>query len=191
MDHQEQAIVKGLRDGDNWAYKRLYDDHYVMLCKIAFAFLKDDFLSQTIVDDLIIHIYEKRETIIITTSLRSYLVRSVRNRCMNHLQLKHEKKVVNFSDMNVSDDWLFSISEPNDPLATVLEDELEQKIHHAIEQLPDECRRVFEKSRFEDKKYETIAAEMNISVNTVKYHIKNALSQLRKDLDDSYQTKPK
>ena len=184
MNHQEQAVVKGLRDGENWAYKRLYDDHYVMLCKVAFAYLKDDFLSQTIVEDLMIHIYEKRDTIIITTSLSSYLVRSVRNRCVNYLQSKHEKTVVNFSDTNVPDDWLLSISDPNDdPLATVLENELEQSIRQAIEQLPDECRKVFVKSRFEDKKYETIAAEMNISVNTVKYHIKNALSQLRKDFD--------
>ena len=33
-------------------------------------------------------------------------------------------------------------------------------------------------------KYEEIAAQMGISVNTVKYHIKNALSRLRVDLKD-------
>jgi len=41
---------------------------------------------------------------------------------------------------------------------------------------------VFEKSRFENMKYQEIAIFLNISVNTVKYHIKNALSKLNTDL---------
>ncbi|HBK29562.1 MAG TPA: hypothetical protein DDZ04_07435, partial [Parabacteroides sp.] len=44
------------------------------------------------------------------------------------------------------------------------------------------CRHVFLKSRFEHKKNDEIAAELGISVNTVKYHIKRALSVLRQDL---------
>ena len=140
-------------------------------------------MAQTLVDDLIIYIYEKRETLIITISLRSYLVRAVRNRCLNYLQLKSEKRFVNFSAIEHPDNQLFSIADPNEnPLATLIEDELEKEIHLAIERLPDECRTVFVKSRFEEKKYEDIAAELNISVNTVKYHIKNALANLRKDL---------
>lgn len=40
----------------------------------------------------------------------------------------------------------------------------------------------FEKSRFEEKKYEEISQELGISINTVKYHIKNALSFLQTEL---------
>ena len=60
--------------------------------------------------------------------------------------------------------------------------ELEEEIHHAIRNLPEVCRKVFIKSRFEGKKYEEIATELNISVNTVKYHIKSALSSLHSEL---------
>ena len=63
-----------------------------------------------------------------------------------------------------------------------LERELEHEIHHSIAALPAECRQVFLKSRFEIKKYEEIAAELGISVNTVKYHIKNALARLHDSL---------
>jgi RNA polymerase sigma-70 factor (ECF subfamily) len=185
MNEQEQAIIRGLKNGENWAYKHIYDRHYLVLYNIAFTFLKDDFVAKTLVDDLIIHLYEKRESINITTSLRAYLVRSVRNSCLNHLRMKHEKQEINFSETDVSDDWMFSVSNTDaveNPLAILLEKELEQEITQAIERLPDECRAVFEKSRFEGKKHEMIAAELNISVNTVKYHIKNALLRLRKDL---------
>lgn len=64
------------------------------------------------------------------------------------------------------------------PLGSLLERELEYEIYRAIDELPEECRQVFRKSRFEGKKYEEISQETGISINTVKYHIKNALATL-------------
>lgn len=58
----------------------------------------------------------------------------------------------------------------NYPLGILLERELEHEIRMAIDKLPVECRCVFEKSRFEEKKYEEISQELGISINTVKYH---------------------
>ena len=72
----------------------------------------------------------------------------------------------------------------NHPLGTLLEQELEDELLRGIEDLPPECRTVFKKSRFEQKKYEEIASELGISVNTVKYHIKNALAFLQKRMDN-------
>ena len=184
MSYSDAEIISGLRQGYNWAYKQLYDHHYVGLCKVAFTFLGDDFLAQTIVDDLIVNLYEKRASLTISSSLRAYLIRSVKNRCLNHLQLKRETQEVSFSTMDTFNEWLLISFDANDyPFTKLIEKELEQKINESIERLPPECKAVFKKSRFEDKKYEEIAAEMNISVNTVKYHIKNALQILRKDLD--------
>jgi RNA polymerase sigma-70 factor (ECF subfamily) len=183
MNNDEYKIIKGIKQGENWAYRHLYDHHYVLLCKIAISFLHDVFLAQTIVDDLIINLYEKRETLHITTSLRAYLVRSLRNNCISYLQSEQKKKVINFSSLNCSENWLTTIADFDDyPFATLLEQELEQEINSSVGRLPDVCRVAFEKSRFEGKNYEIIAMEMNISINTVKYHIKNALLHLRKDL---------
>ena len=74
--------------------------------------------------------------------------------------------------------------EDNHPLGTLLEQELEEKLLKCIEELPKECRAVFKKSRFEQKKYEEIADELKISVNTVKYHIKNALASIQLHMGD-------
>ena len=68
------------------------------------------------------------------------------------------------------------------PLGRLLEKELEGEIMKAIARLPEDCRRVFRLSRFEEKKYSEIADELGISVNTVKYHIKRALALLHEDL---------
>ncbi len=180
MNDDDLIVINGLKHGDNWSYKYLYDHYYILLCKIAYTFLQDDFLAQTIVNDLIIHIYEKRDTLVINASLRAYLIRAVRNRCINYLQSEYIKKETSLSTISSVDTNLSSgIEDTDHPLATLLGYELEKILQQALEQLSPECRSVFEKSRYEDKTYETIASEMKISINTVKYHIKNALSHLR------------
>lgn len=180
---EELQLIQSLKRGDNQAYKYIYDHQYVLLCKIAYEFLKDDFLAQTIVDDVIFHLWEIRETVDITSSLRSYLVRAVRNRCINHLNLEREKREIRFSALDRQNEWINSVFPSDDyPLAKLLENELEQEIKNAIERLPDECKAVFQKSRFEEKRYEEIASELGISINTVKYHIKSAISRLNADL---------
>lgn len=183
MENTEKLIVEQLKHGNEDAYKYIYDHHYVLLCHVANQYLKDNFLSETIVGDVIFHLWEIRETLNITISVRSYLMKAVRNRCMDYLKSDHEKKEISFSVLvaeEMSEEKY--LQSDNYPLGTLLERELENEIRVAIDKLPIECRCVFEKSRFEEKKYEEIAAELNISVNTVKYHIKNALSFLQTEL---------
>lgn len=179
----ERLIIEQLKQGDEEAYKYLYRNYYAQLCHVAHAYVGDDFLSEVLVGDVIFHLWEVRETLSIQTSLRSYLVRAVRNRCLDYLSSKREKRETAFSALGeaeqergrylISDDY---------PLGTLLERELESEIRRAVRSLPEECLRIFLKSRIEGKKYEEIAMEFGISVNTVKYHIKNALSTLHAQL---------
>lgn len=183
MEHTERLIVDQLKRGNEEAYKYIYDHHYVLLCHVANQYVRDTFLAETIVGDVIFHLWEIRDSLNITISIRSYLIRAVRNRCLDYVNSEHEKREVSFSVL-VPQDMPEEryLQSDNYPLGTLLERELENEIRIAIRKLPAECRRVFEKSRFEEKKYEEIATELNISINTVKYHIKNALALLQKEL---------
>ena len=64
----------------------------------------------------------------------------------------------------------------------LLQNELEDTLLKAIEELPNECKTVFKMSRFDGKKHSEIAEELGISINTVKYHTKNALRILADSL---------
>ena len=183
MEHTETLIVEQLKTGNEDAYQYIYDRHYALLCHVANGYVKDQFLAETIVGDTIFHLCEIRETLEIFVSIRSYLLRAVRNRCINYLNSEWEKREIAFSSLmpdEITDDKM-TISDSH-PLGTLLERELEEEIYKAIDKLPNECRRVFDKSRFEGKSYEEISQELGISVNTVKYHIKNALASLQTNL---------
>lgn len=186
----EEVIIKKLREGDEQAFRYLYDHHYVLLCRFANQLLNDPSLAEEVVDDVIFNLWEHRKELEITHSIRAYLMRAVRNRCLNELQSANRRTILHFSSFLTPEnleiiDLLFA--EESHPLGCLLEHELEQEITRCIDELPSECRTVFKKSRFEHKKYEEIATELGISINTVKYHIKNALAILQKRLNNYLQ----
>lgn len=179
----EKQLIENLRRGDESAFRCIYDRYYESLCRFADLFLHDAALAEEIVDDVIFYLWEHRTEVEIAYSLRAYLMRSVRNRCLNELNSLSRREELRFSSFSLPENTEFLDSlfiEKEHPLGYLLEQELEDELLRGIEALPEECRTVFKKSRFEQKKYEEIAQELNISVNTVKYHIKNALAFLQK-----------
>ncbi|GAB3414237.1 RNA polymerase sigma-70 factor [Niabella aquatica] len=187
MDHNEEIIIRQLKEGSERAYKYLYDNYYATLCHTANGYLQDHYQSELIVGDLIFHLWEIRESLQIETSLLGYLISAVRNRCINYLsssRMKHEVPVSYLVQREVAGLEISDHATPKDyVLNMLLEKELDGELKYAISFLPHECKNVFIKSRFENKKYEDIAQELNISVNTVKYHMKNALRLLRERLE--------
>ncbi len=83
---KDTLIIEHLRRGDEEAFKYIYERHYVLLCRFANQILNDAALSEEVVDDAIFYLWEHRREIEITYSVRAYLMRAVRNRCLNELQ---------------------------------------------------------------------------------------------------------
>ena len=94
MEITERIIIEQLKRGNEEAYKYLYRHHYALLCHIAREYVGDDFLAETLVGDVIFHLWEIHEALDIQVSLRSYLVRAVRNHCMDYLSSKKERTEV-------------------------------------------------------------------------------------------------
>ncbi|WP_289007532.1 RNA polymerase sigma-70 factor [uncultured Parabacteroides sp.] len=184
MEIHETELIDGLRSGESKAYRTLFDNYYHLLFRIACQYVRDDTVADTIVGDVLSHIWETRTSLRITSSLQAYLVCCVRNYALNY-----QKKI--FADREISlDDYeeypeailqgLFLSDEY--PLGHLLEKELNEQILQEIDKLPRETRQVFICSRIEELGYNEIADKVGISVNTVKYHIKQALATLRSSM---------
>lgn len=175
---EEEAIIL-LKVRDEKAFRFIYDSYYIGLCRLARGYLRDAYLSESLVEDTICSIWENYDRIEIKTSLKSYLYRSVTNKCINYLQLEFVKREASCTTEDILTLGKLWTIKDNSPLEQLLMDELEEKIKEAIENLPENTKEVFCLSRYEDKKYEEIASMLNISVDMVKYHIKKALQLLR------------
>jgi len=172
-----------LEAGDLKAFEMLYNKQYKSLCHFAQRFVFDLDTAREIVQEVFVHIWEKRASIPDKVSLETYLYTSVRNKCLDylkHLNIKHEYERMRFREIQeVGNSTNNAINFPLDGLITA---ELEQAIKIAIENLPEKCREVFELSRHGDLKYREIAEKLSISVKTVETQMSRAIHALKKEL---------
>ena len=181
----DENLIEGLRLGDEQAYKSLYKLHYKVLCAFANTYVKDYFVAETLVSDIIFNIWEKRDSLIINQSLRAYLMKAVKNSSINYLDHLERQNNLRQSVSQQMEKREESFHEQDYyPMSSLLEKELEGKIMQSVSSLPEFTREIFEMSRHDGLKYEEIAARKNITIDIVKYHIRLSLNQLRHDLRD-------
>ncbi len=178
MDLLEQQVFTALRQGNESAFEMLFKTYYKPLCNYAYSFLNDRDEAEEVVQAAFIGVWDKRHSIEIQTSMKSYLYRMVRNACLNVIKHVKVKKAHANYQMAGGEPVHEEVSQ------SVLSSELEEKIHSATKTLPEQCRIVFQLSRFEKLKYSEIAEQLDISVKTVENHMGKALKIMRAQLKD-------
>lgn len=180
----ECNLIQGIKQGDNNAYKFLFERYYPILCQIAYEFVNDDFISRSIVSDVFFKLWERRDAVLIEKSIQRYLIKSVKNACLDYLDTNAYKK--EHSCSRELRDLLFeTIADENiTPLEHLNSKELEMRINALLSSLSEETRNVFILNRFHDLSYSLISDKLGISINTVKYHMKKALAFFQANLQD-------
>jgi len=173
---EERFLLPAMQQGDLKAYGVLFRRYYPMLCAYAAKFveLKD---AEEIVQDVMLWLWENRETQTFETSLSQYLFRTVYHRAIN-LIVRHQSRL--------RADTLFY-----ENMQKMLQDtdfyqleELQKRIREAVDALPPAYREAFVMHRFDNKSYKEIAEILQVSPKTVDYRIQQALKQLRVTLKD-------
>ncbi len=176
MDTNEKQLLEGVRAGDPSAFQLIFNEYYAVLTVFARNFLNDLDMAKEVVQDLFVQLYEKRETLSIQTSLKSYLYQSVRNSCLN--KIKQDK-----THQKHHEELMKSSRDEADLSDHIEKAELEQKIYHIVSRFPPKCRQIFLMSRQEDLSNSEIAIKLNISIRTVETQISKALKTLRDNID--------
>ena len=162
-------------------FEAVYNMYYKGLCNYAETITKEKSMAEDAVSEVFLKMWEARDSIIIKGSLKAYLFRSVYNQCIN--MIKHvnvQNKYRGFFNHHLP----LNHYDTHYPLSYVIENEINDILNKSIEELPYKCRKIFTMSRIDGMKHEEIANELNISVNTVRTHIRRALEKLRNELKD-------
>jgi RNA polymerase sigma-70 factor, ECF subfamily len=177
MNRQDDEVLfSRIQKGDKKAFEALFRAYYPFLCQYATRMIKDLPEAEEIVQGLFTGLWEKRTRIDIKTSVKNYLFRSVKNRCLNTLNRNHLKNEFLRKSMTESE----PVSEEN------YESEfgLLLKIEESISSLPEKRQEIFRLNREEGLKYREIADRLNISLKTVESQMGLALKALREKLKD-------
>ena len=175
MNQENKDIIEGLQQDSQQAMKRVFDLYYKSLCLYAMRYVTSTPVAEEIVSDVMCKIWQNRHTGYRAETFREYLYTATRNTALNHLKQQQNRK-------NLSDEWAEQLRNElieETPLDAMITKELQSKLNSLMNALPEQSRKVFMMSRVEDMTYDEIAAQMDISPNTVKYHITTALQKLR------------
>lgn len=169
-------LFKRVIEDDYNAFEQIFKSTYKSLCAYANRVVKSHELAEEVVDDVFCNLWRNRKKILITTSFKSYLLASVRNKSLDCLRkLKHEKNTMLESAATVP-------CKQSIAYETMFFEELHARINDAIQGLPKQCRTIFLMSRDQDLKYKEIAELLHISIKTVDTQMGRALKYLRKTI---------
>lgn len=185
MTGQDSYLWHQVQQNDENAFEVIFRKHFVPLCNYAIGLIGNKSIAEDITEDCFVKLWQQRNTITIDTSLKAYLYRFVRNRCINFME--HEMvqdKYLKRKRYILYDKELHEPIYPDQPDQNLVSCELENEIEKALDTLPEQCRKIFELNRFDGLKYKEIAKKLNISITTVKTQMSRALTKMRLQLKD-------
>ena len=140
QDHSEGYLITGLRNGDEKAFKIIFDAFYRPLTLFAIKYLGDIDEAKEVVQELFVRLWSRHETLEIRFSLKMYLYQSTRNACVNYLETNKvaQRRRQQFNPTILTTD---------DPLENLIAAEQEESLMRAIDNLPKKCRNIFVLSR--------------------------------------------
>ena len=167
------------------SFNEIYTSYYKKSFFFAKSYVHNDLAAEDIASESLIKLWEKLKTEKIDY-IEPLLLTILKNKALDYL--KHEEvKRTAFESMV---DWhqqelsiRISTLESCDP-NEIFSDEVESIIRETLKLLPEQTRRIFLLSRFENKSNKEIAEQMGISIKGVEYHISKALKALRITLKD-------
>ena len=158
--------------------ERLFKLHYRAMYRLASILLHDDDESKDIVHDVFAQLLAQQVELQEATA-QSYLLLSVRNRCMNVIR--------NHKIHEQVQRYLLSTSELEYTSPEDFEHEIEVLKVGINELFPPICREVIHLHFAEGLSFREIAARLNVSETTIYKHLRNALDQLRQTLKNAEQ----
>lgn len=165
-----KVTLQEIQNKNHFVFKRLFEELYPELVMYANEYLFDTGSSEDVVQEVFVYLWEKSNKIDLRTNLRGYLFTMVRNRCLNLLKAI---KVTDISkileaqaafDIDNKPDWF-----PEDEKRILYE-----QVVNVIENLPKKMRAIVKLRFIDNYRYNEIAAELGVSVNTVKTQLKRA-----------------
>jgi RNA polymerase sigma-70 factor (family 1) len=177
----DAEALQRMADGDMSAYRFLFDQHFSDLCNFLMIYLHSKELSEEIALEIFTFIWEKRKTLHIKATFKSFLFSSAKNKAIS--LYRKEQKI-----MFTSIDFVQPIFRDDSSSQQLMENnELREIINKAINKLPEKSKQIYLLAWEENLSHKEIAEQLGITPKTVENHVGIALRKLRESLNPYYQ----
>lgn len=173
----DSELISGLKLDQKVAFDKIYKTYWADLYSFARKRVGSEEDAKDILQDLFVAVWTKRETLSITLSLKAYLFTALRHRIINHYNSK-STEIEYLAILAKMEQFNESTEE------YVAENEINTIIDESLNRMPFKMREIFELSRFKGYSAKEIANQLQLSEQTVRNQISNALKYLKVGLVD-------
>ncbi|WP_293311796.1 RNA polymerase sigma factor [Pedobacter sp. UBA5917] len=170
----DQQLLEECSRDNLKAFNVLFDRYFTKLYRYALGYVNDECFAEEAMMDLMMWIWEKRHSLNIQGEFKHYIFRAAKNATIKAIR----KKAIQSAPIESIENHISFTSHTADH--AILTSELEQCYQNELDLLSPQRKIVFQLSREEELSHAEIADNLDISINTVKNHIKFSLNHFRK-----------
>lgn len=179
--HTEIELLAQVSQGDEKAFRYLFDSYYEKLYHYIFGIIKSKQVAEELVMDVFLKIWMGRDIIPQIHNFSAFLFRVAHNKSIDFLRaVARDPK---FHDLLWENIQMANNTAADSPM---LVKEYEDKLREAISLLPPQRKRVYQLSREQDMTHDQIASQLNLSKNTINNHIVEAQRFIRTYLSKNF-----
>jgi len=173
--YDEKELLLRSAGGDEKAFAEIYHFYYRKVFSLAFKYTKSNVLAEDALQEVFSKLWMQNEKLAAITHFKAYLYTITRNHLFNVLRkISREQLLVN-ELMNVP------LNQPS-VVDEITRKQLLEKLHNAVKKLSPRQRQVFELGKLQGVKHEEIAKQMNLSRESVKKYMMDAVKAVKTHL---------
>ncbi len=177
----EKELLTQVSEGDEKAFRNLFESYYEKLYQYIFGFIKSKQVSEELVMDVFLKIWLGRDIIPQIHSFNAFLFRVAHNKSIDFLRsVARDPK---FQDLLWENIQLVNNTTAD---SSILVQEYQNKLREAVSLLPPQRKKVYQLSREQDMTHDQIAVQLNLSRNTINNHIVEAQRFIRTYLSKNF-----
>ncbi|TKG92297.1 RNA polymerase sigma-70 factor [Puteibacter caeruleilacunae] len=174
---KEAILIKDIHSGDRQAFKQIFNLFYARMVAFGKKFIQSQQDAEDITQEAFLILWEKKKDFDTLESIKAFLYLTIRNKALNII--KHHKIEQDFESQD-------KLSKEGEVfyMNSLIQEETKALFYEALSKLPEKTQQVIRLS-MEGLKNPEIAEQLDISVNTVKFHKSNAFKTLREQLKEN------
>ncbi|MXN92341.1 RNA polymerase sigma-70 factor [Flavobacterium sp. Sd200] len=166
-------LIEQIKNDDEGAFTVIYKKNWEIMYLAAYNLVKDKSVSEDIVQEVFVSLWQRRAKLEIKVSIKSYLYTSTIYKVYDHLKKNKKLLKQELFDNNI---------EAANPETKLMHEELIHYLDTVVDSLPAKCKEVYKLSRENMLSNKEIADHLDISQRTVEGHISKALKILKESL---------
>lgn len=178
----EDNLVQKIKKGDEAAFKQFVFKYQDLVINICYRFLRNPEDAEEIAQDVFIEVYKSVQSFRNEAAVSTWLYRIATNKSLNHLKkFKKKKKLEKYIDAGIR-----TIHSGSNPHVDMEKAERQKLLFEVINALPENQKKAFILSKYENLSYKEIADVMAVSLSSVESLLFRAKKNLQKKLTYHY-----